>query len=232
MDTKAKAWSSLDAILVFGGEEKDLSRTNHAYRIYHDTKDLRKDPLRIVVSGSHPGISYPAPFKPESQIMKENLVRMGVPEDLIYVEGKALDTLGNIILSQPVIEEALADCSNRRIGLIMDNHGMKRTMWLADRIFPEHYEIYPLQTDKILPYPQRIFTYVKEKIVHNALRLDLLREGISRGDQKRFEFYLRERCSMYADLAPPSVYGLLIDFLKLINRITLIKNHVLRLISR
>ena len=43
--------------------------------------------------------------KTEAEVMKENLVAQGVPEEKIYLENKSTSTYENLLLSKPILEQ-------------------------------------------------------------------------------------------------------------------------------
>jgi uncharacterized SAM-binding protein YcdF (DUF218 family) len=223
---------SLDALLLLAGEEPDKSRTSHTVDLYKNTLEYRKQPLRIVVTGSHPGGTYDAPQVPDAQLIREDLVSRGIDQKDIYTETRALDTLGNIILSQPVIESALSDTESRKIGIVSDNHHVMRFMWAADRVFPINYEVCPMETGKILPIPQRFVTYIKELATMYAWKIDLWVAGIKPGDQKAFETYLFSKNPLHNPDASFGAYKLQVDALNLLTKTGVFGKRILRLLSR
>ena len=201
---------SLDALLVLGGEGKDHSRTNHTYNIY---KSL-DSPLYIVLSGSHSGLTNSKPEVPEAEIMKNYLLSLGVPQEIMEAEVNSLDTLGNIVFSQPILDQLLSGYSIKRLGIVTDYFHMKRGLWVARRVLPEEYEIHPLPTEKGTSLIGKII----ETVVKKAWQIDLWKEGIESGNKEAFERYMKEKHPMHAENSPLGAYKIGIQLLKLLRK--------------
>ena len=93
LESQIATAKSLDALLVLGGEENN-SRTNHAYDLYSNIESETWFLPYIILSG-----------KFEAEDMKNYLFDLGVQEGIMFTETESLDTLGNMVFSQPIIEE-------------------------------------------------------------------------------------------------------------------------------
>lgn len=213
MEKQIKKAESLDALLVPGGEGKTHSRTDHTYKLYEATKETRKTPLMILLTGYWSGLSEKVPEKAESEVMKEYLISCGVPAEVIYTETKSLDHLAGTIYAQPILKEINA----KRIGLVTDKYNIPRLMWSAKRVLGKNYEICPCPNEKT-----SLFRKLTEAAIKNALKIDLFIAGIKTGDQKAFENYLKEKHPFHApkhgNKAPFGAYKLAIYIFKKIKK--------------
>jgi len=168
---------SLDALLVLGGEGDDQDRSQLAYQIY-----LRY-PVNVVLTGAHGGLDRSIPEKPESEQMKEVLLYLGVPEEVLHLESESMDTLANIVYAQPILEELGA----RNVGLITERDHMKRSLWLAREVLGDDYTILPLPTKKRMSLVNRCWEFTILQILEFELHF------VPSGNQKAFEHYLQEK---------------------------------------
>lgn len=212
MEKQIEKAKSLDALLVLGGEGESYSRSNHASKLYKASRETRKSPLKIVLTGYCNGLSLKAPEKAESEVMKEYLISCDIPAEVIYNETKSLDTLANVIYAQPILKEIDAE----KIGLVTDKFHMPRGMWSAKRVLGKSYEIYPCSNEK----QTSLVGYLIEVAIKNAQKIDLFIAGIKAGDQKAFEKYLKEKHPFHApkhgNKVPLGAYKLGISLYKLL----------------
>lgn len=204
---------SLDALLILGGENpQEHSRSNHAYTIYSNVN--REEPLSLILTGRGSGLSNRLPKEPEAVAMQKYLHSLGVPEERMHLETQALDTLGNMVFSRPILDTILSGYVFKKVGLVTDSFHMNRSVWTAKRVFGEYYAITPLSTEKQTSFLGKIM----EIAIKNAWRVDLWNERIETGDQNAFEKYVREKHPFHASAAPWGVYKAGITCLRLIKK--------------
>ncbi len=212
MNPQIEIAKNLDALLVLCGENEEHSRSNHAHSLYSNV--TREEPLNLVITGRGSGLSAKLPEEPEAVIMQRYLCSLGIPEDRMQLETKALDTLGNMIFSQPILDQILSGYLSKRVGLITDKFHMNRSLWVANRVFGSRYNVNPLPTER----DTSLFGKVIEVAVKNAWRFDLWNEGIEPGNQESFEQYMREKHPFHVEKSPLGAYKLGIYLLKTIRR--------------
>ena len=142
-----------DAIVVLGGsigpavpplrpdpELFDSSdRVWHAARLFH-----RGVAPRIIVSGGSYLVEAgrAPPTQTEAMAMRQFLVALGVPEDRIVMEGKSLNTIGNM-------RETRALVGTARVALVTSAYHMPRALRLARKAdlnaaaFPTDWQVLP-----------------------------------------------------------------------------------------
>jgi uncharacterized SAM-binding protein YcdF (DUF218 family) len=108
-----------DIIFVFGGSHPGLWQT--AAQAYHD--GLGK---AIIVTGGHkPGVqphfTWADGVMPESHVIRRELIKLSVPENVIFYEDKSTNTLENVRFAQAVydfskIASILVVCKNYGVG--------------------------------------------------------------------------------------------------------------------
>jgi uncharacterized SAM-binding protein YcdF (DUF218 family) len=143
-----------DAIVVLGGsigpaapplrpdpELFDSSdRVWHAARLFH-----RGVAPRIIVSGGSYLVEagQAPPTQTEAMAMRQFLVALGVPEDRIVMEGRSLNTIGNM-------RETRALVGTARIALVTSAYHMPRALRLARKAdlnaaaFPTDWQVLPM----------------------------------------------------------------------------------------
>ncbi len=211
MEDQIRDIKSLDTLLILGGENlQEHSRSNHAYTLYSSVN--REEPLSLVLTGRGSGLSTRLPEEPEAVSMQKYLLSLGVPNERIYLETQALDTLGNMVFSRPVLDQILSGYGLKRVGLVTDGFHMDRSLWTAKRVFGEYYRVTPLPTGK----QTSLIGNFMEVAIKNIWRFDLWDERIETGDQKAFEQYMREKHPLHASNAPWGLYKTGIACLKLI----------------
>ena len=179
----------VDVLIVLSGEAEDHSRTKKAYSIFSYLKKKEKAPY-IVLTGFCSGLSKLKPKKSESGIMKDYLIKKGVPKSFIFTEKKSLDTLGNIIFSRRILDKLLSKKSSKKVGLVTDDFHIWRSMWTAKRVFGNSYDIIPFPTGK------KCSTFLGnmfECIMKNILSMELWFYGVPAGNQGEFEKLIRKR---------------------------------------
>ena len=144
-----------DAILVLGGSIgpampplrpdpqlfDSFDRVWHAARLFH-----RGVAPRVIVSGGSYAVEsgQAPPTQTEAVAMRQFLVALGVPEDRIVMEGKSVNTIGNM-------RETRALVGTARVALVTSAFHMPRALRLAREAglnaaaFPTDWQALPLQ---------------------------------------------------------------------------------------
>ncbi|NQU79067.1 YdcF family protein [Candidatus Woesearchaeota archaeon] len=212
MDPQIYTANSLDALLVLGGESSEHNRSHHAHYIYSGIK--RKGHLDLVLTGRGSGLNKTLPVEPESVVMQKYLYSLGVPEKKMHLETESLDTLGNMIFSQPILNQILSSYVSKKIGLVTDRFHMSRSMWIARRVFGTNFYIEPLPAEQTTS----LFGNMLEFAVKTAWRYDLWRERIVPGNQQGFDTYMREKHPFHVNDAPLGTYKVGIHLLKTVRK--------------
>lgn len=199
---------TLDAMLVLGGENhQNRTRSDRARYLYQRVDAMRRPtPLQLVLSGSHSGLDPYLPPLPEAEQMRRYLAGAGVPVDDMHTETQALDTIGNMVFSRPILDQLASGSAKKRFGIVTDRYHISRSMWLARRVFPASYEIHPLPTER-----DSLMQRVIEAGAKWAIQYDLRCEGIQPGDKAAWEAYMREKHPIHADNAPFGLYKMFIE---------------------
>jgi len=140
--------NSCRAVVVLGGGIKlgapflelknDLSedtfkRATAAVKLYQE------NPNRIfIVSGFSAESEYP-----EAEVMKDYLTYMGIPENLIYTEGKSLDTYNNA----KFVYKMLKSTNIGKICLVTSAYHIARSVYLFNKVGFKKESIIPIPVD-------------------------------------------------------------------------------------
>ena len=215
MQLQSDIAQTLDAMLVLGGEDhKNHTRSDHAHHLYQQVEASRRHvPLQLVLSGSHSGLDRYLPPLPEAEQMRRYLAGVGVPVDSMHMETQALDTIGNMVFSWPILEQITSGSATRRFGIVTDRYHMTRSLWLARRVFPAEYELHPLPTER-----DSLTQRTVEAGVRFAIRHDVHIAGIQSGDKEAWEAYMLEKHPIHADNAPFGLYKMFIKTATFIHR--------------
>ena len=180
MDTLLSKASTLDALLVLSGEhESNPTRSNLAAYLFHRVARNSRRVIPIVVTGSHSGFTEPPETK-HWEIVYNNLLSLGVPQQIISLEKEALDTFANFVYSKPLLDKMDA----KRIGLVTDRFHMRRSMWTGRRVLGTEYNLVALPTKK----DTDLIGKLTEIAVLTALQFDLSGKGIT--DDEKIKSYL------------------------------------------
>jgi len=198
---------TLDALLVLGGEQ-NYSRSLHALDIYNRVEKTRKNPINIVLTGYHSGLSSTTPEKAESEMAKEYLLFKGLPKEVIFNETQSKDTLTNVVYAQPILQKINA----KKVGIVTDNYHMGRGLWTAKRVLGKNYEVCALPNE----IEGSFLTGVQELMIKYAQKIDLCIAGVKSGDQQAFEKYVRDKHPFYNQNAK-GVYKTAINIHKMIH---------------
>lgn len=190
MEKQIEKAKNLDALIVLGGEGRGYRRSNHAANLYKEVEKMRENPLNIVLTGYHSGLSSNIPEKAESEIMRDYLISCGISQEVIFNENKSRDNLAGIIYIQPILKEINA----KKLGIVTDRYHMNRVLWTANRVLGTGYEMHAFPTNK----KTGLFVNLTEKAVKYAQAFDLFMAGIKSGDQEAFEKYLIEKHPFHA----------------------------------
>ncbi len=131
-----------DIIFVFGGSHPGIWQA--AAQAYHE--GLGK---ALVVTGGHkPGMHHPTwtgGDTPESHVIRRELIKLSVPENIIFYEDKSTNSLENVLCAQTVydfsnITSVLAVCKNYGVG--RQCRTLKRQIAKTIKVIP-----YPFDTE-------------------------------------------------------------------------------------
>jgi uncharacterized SAM-binding protein YcdF (DUF218 family) len=208
---------NIETLLVLGGDkDEDIKRRSEcAFQYYNlkkeknirNNKNQEASNLNIILSGKEYGFNAANLKITEAELMRDYLIKKGIPTEDMYLETEALDTLGNMAFSREIVD----NLNSKEINIITDAFHMKRSMWAAKRIFGNNYEINPLPTN----YKGTLVERIIEIGVLNAWKFDL--RNIKNGDIDEFKRYINERNLMYNKNAKLGLYNIGLSILKKIN---------------
>ncbi|MFP4523162.1 MAG: YdcF family protein [Candidatus Nanoarchaeia archaeon] len=190
--------SSLDALIVPGGEDTSRSRSQHALDLLLGVqKSYGHQP--ILVASGKPQVTYNyQSFESEAQATLHYVKTWhsfsGLPltKSLLFAEEKSLDTFGNFYFSKELLDQALSGFIRKRIGIITNPYHVDRSVWSAKQFFPD-YEIEVLPTKKQFAYAKNHFN---ETAALTVFKLVLI--------NKDPEEFLKTRHPLYAPLSKSS----------------------------
>lgn len=115
-----------DAIIVLGAQVKPDGEPSLQlqWRIDAAAEAWQKHPCLIVTCGAQ-GSNEPAP---EAQVMRDELIRQGVPEEYILVEDQSFNTRQNIAHAASLLEEQNAS----RVLIVTSDYHLPRAMAMAE----------------------------------------------------------------------------------------------------
>lgn len=109
-----------DVIFIFGGSHPGLWQT--AAEAYH--KGLGRD--IVITGGRKPGVQHHYTWvdgdTPEAQVILRELVKLSVPESIIFYEDKSTNSLDNVLFAKEIYDFSRV----RRILVVCKNYGVGR----------------------------------------------------------------------------------------------------------
>ena len=93
---------------------------------------------KIIVTGA----AVTDPNVTECEVMRRELVAKGVPRTVIIDEPRATTTVENMICSLSVMNTLGDVASIRRVAVVTEPFHMRRSLALAQAIFPRHMKVY------------------------------------------------------------------------------------------
>lgn len=187
MIEQIKTVNNLDLLLLLGSGKSITDRCEHTYFLQENVKN--REYLDMVLSGK--GRNHVT----EAESMKSYLTFLGIPEKHCYLEEQSLDTLGNMVFSQPIISQILSGQASKNIGLVTDSNHMMRSNSLAKKVFGTKYEIFPLPTPKLFNPRAQLFEYLALTVT----QLDLWVNRVETGNQEMFEEYIKGHPLYYSN---------------------------------
>lgn len=122
-----------DSIVVLGGAvvppmlpgSPDPSLTNASDRVWHAARLFKRGVApRIIVTGGNVLLSEGRPTTSEAEAMRRFLTDLGVPQEAIVEEGKAINTIENIRFVRELVKE-------KKVALVTSAFHMPRALRLA-----------------------------------------------------------------------------------------------------
>ena len=130
-----------DVIFVFGGSHPGLWQT--AAEAYH--KRLGKD--IVVTGGCKPGIQHHYSWMngdtPEAHVILRELVKLSIPESIIFYEDKSTNSLDNVLFAKEVYDFSRV----RRILAVCKNYGVGRQCRTLKQQIAENIQVIPYPFD-------------------------------------------------------------------------------------
>lgn len=80
--------------------------------------------------------------KKECEILQEELLALGVPKEVMLLEGESKDTIQNMLSSMLILDQDQLIFSGRRISIITEPFHMARSVQLAKMLCPSFMEIH------------------------------------------------------------------------------------------
>lgn len=120
-----------DCILVFGSKRWMNERVNHAVKLFNE----KRAPY-ILFSG---GLGQHSEV-PESELMRQMAIAMGVPSEAIIYEGESKNTTENVLCSLLALERKILLQDIKRLIIVSSPHHMQRCMLTLSRYMPKWIE--------------------------------------------------------------------------------------------
>lgn len=190
--------STVDAIIVPGGEDSSRLRSQHALELLLGVQqEYRHQPIIVATGKAKASYNYQQ-FESEAQATLHYIkllhfsLQNPLSESLLLAEEDSLDTFGNFYFSKKLLDQKLSGFVRKSIGVVTNPYHMDRALWCAKQFF-KGYEIEPLETPKLFSYAKK---HLKENIGLNIFKLALRYQ-----DPEQF---LQERHPLYAPLETSS----------------------------
>lgn len=120
-----------DCILVFGSKRWMNERVNHAVKLFKE----KRAPY-ILFSG---GLGQHSEV-PESELMRQMAIVMGVPSEAILYEGESKNTTENVLCSLLTLERKILLQDVKRLIIVSSPYHMQRCMLTLSRYMPKWIE--------------------------------------------------------------------------------------------
>jgi uncharacterized SAM-binding protein YcdF (DUF218 family) len=199
---------SAEALVVHGHgltqeEELDLytvQRMNTALDAWNDGVA----PV-LAVSGNHSFTLKHPPSQAEATVMKAYALKYGVPEDLIGVEDRSLDTIGNVLFTKTSL--ALPNNWEHLVVVTSRSH-LHRTLGVYRHVFGHEFEISGIAAPEQIRMKGKIWETLGTAMMKEVLR------GTKPGDHKAIQERLFSLVPGYGESTVPrlafkSLVGLL-----------------------
>lgn len=128
-----KAMHGTDFLLVLGNKCTSsrippilAGRLDKAVELYSDFDQKPK----IIVSGGHSFAGLPA----EAELMRDYLLDVGIPDEMILVESKSIDTIQNLEYSAIKIHKIWQKVQRPRVIIVTSDYHIPRTKLLARKL--------------------------------------------------------------------------------------------------
>jgi len=213
LEEQVKIASSLDAIILFGGEPAGNLRTKLVAELYEGVRGGGRDSLPIIPSGYCSG-TYGKDYVPritEAQEMTEGLIKLGVNQEDIFLEEESKDTVGNLIYPIPIIQQIVSGSTGDiNVGIATGDFRIPRALYIGGVVlpnFPRKFIIHPIPIEE----PNNLASRIRESLIQKAIAFDFKRFGVRNmgGNQEALEEYLAELNPMYNENAPFGPYKLI-----------------------
>ncbi len=132
----------VDVVIILGGGVggtlKPSLYTKERLELFTSSREsLLQKP--IIVSGRYSVWLKKKPRPTEAQVMKNYLIRKGIPKNNIFLEGKSRDTVGNAYYSKQIVKKH----SDWKHILIVTTKGhTRRSQWIFNKVFGNKYKIH------------------------------------------------------------------------------------------
>ena len=155
MSASIRDVSSLDTLLILGGEANTLARSKKAAHVLDSLRIKQPDTyknLRVVASGLGNNNS----LTPQSQQIANYLSEQGINKDVL-VETRSQDTHANMVFSYPFLKNA------QTVGLVTDAYHMDRSRFLFEHVYDK----------KPLALPTNNQGTAKQQLIEQAITYSL-----------------------------------------------------------
>lgn len=134
---------------------------------------------RIIISG---GINRNNKNN-ESTLLKNELLNLGIPEDVITLEQKSTNTLENVIYSRNLIQKKIGFSNINSILVIARNYHSRRVLMTFKKHFPKTVKIY-ISTYTSKKYPFLKSNWYKTKLGTQKVNEELkkIKKYLKKGD--------------------------------------------------
>jgi len=128
-----------DVIVILGGgiteqgtlPEHAIDRCKKGFQLY------KKYKCKILCSGAYPGRLKTVPKQREAKLMRNCLIKKGVPKKAISTETKSKDTFGNAFFCEQIIKKKKWN----KLIVVFSEFGAERIKYVFDLVFGPEYHI-------------------------------------------------------------------------------------------
>lgn len=172
-DYPSKPIQPSDVIFIFGGSHPGIWQT--AAEAYHE--GLGKD--IVVTGGRKPGVQQHYTWvdgdTPEAHVIFRELVKLSVPESVIFYEDKSTNSLENVLFANEIYDFS----SVRRILAVCKNYGVGRQCRTLKQQIAENIQVipYPFDTEAgngpfITRYTWMNYEKSKEVVITQTVKIN------------------------------------------------------------
>jgi len=164
-----------EAIVLLGGATSGLARGGDMGNL-NEAADRLLTTLKLFKSGKAPTVVITGGVAngsvSEASLMQDMLVLMGIPQEAITLEEKALDTKQNAEFTADI----LRDQGVSKILLVTSAYHMRRAKWIFDKVLSLEVEVVPVPSDYQRPIANPILSRWIPSVEHLSRTSSAIKE--------------------------------------------------------